>query len=226
MHTMTSLLNAAAPLAAFTFVMAITPGPNNLMLLTSGARFGLRRTTAHLVGITLGFTGVMLIAYAGVGTVIAAYPALTDLLTIACVLYLLWLGYQLLRESWSGDEAAPASATGAQGAAVTTGGARPQTIMQAALFQLVNPKGWGAAVTAAGIVTRDGLSPAASLLMLLAVTAIVSPPCTVVWAIFGASLRPLLHRRAVRIGFSISMAVLILITAWWMAQPLLVHHAP
>jgi len=219
MHSMTSLLNAAAPLAAFTFVMAITPGPNNLMLLTSGARFGLRRTSAHLVGITLGFIGVMLIAYAGVGTVIAAYPALTDVLTVACVLYLLWLGYQLLRESWSGDEAAPASA------AVTTGSARPQTITQAALFQLVNPKGWGAAVTATGIVTRDGLSPTASLLMLLAVTAIVSPPCTVVWALFGASLRPLLHRRAVRIGFSISMAVLILITAWWMAQPLLVQRA-
>jgi len=89
----------------------------------------------------------------------------------------------------------------------------------------VNPKGWGAAVTAAGIVTRDGLSPATSVLMLLAVTAIVSPPCTVVWALFGASLRPLLHRRAVRIGFSISMAVLILITAWWMAQPLLVQRA-
>lgn len=219
MHSMTSLMNAAAPLAAFTFVMAITPGPNNLMLLTSGARFGLRRTSAHLVGITLGFIGVMLIAYAGVGTVIAAYPALTDVLTVACVLYLLWLGYQLLRESWSGDEAAPA------GAAATTGGARPQTIMQATLFQLVNPKGWGAAVTAAGIVTRDGLSPAASVLMLLGVTAIVSPPCTVVWALFGASLRPLLHRRAVRIGFSISMAVLILITAWWMAQPLLVQRA-
>jgi len=189
------------------------------MLLTSGARFGLRRTTAHLVGITLGFIGVMLIAYAGVGTVIAAYPALTDVLTVACVLYLLWLGYQLLRESWSADEAAPADA------AIAPGGARPQTILQATLFQLVNPKGWGAAVTAAGIVTRDGLSPATSVLMLLAVTAIVSPPCTVVWALFGASLRPLLHRRAVRIGFSISMAVLILITAWWMAQPLLVQRA-
>jgi len=57
--------------------------------------------------------------------------------------------------------------------------------------------------------------------LLLGVTAVVSPPCTVVWALFGASLRPLLHRRAVRIAFSVSMALLILITAWWMAQPLL-----
>jgi len=211
---MTSILNAAAPLAAFTFVMSITPGPNNLMLLTSGARFGLRRTAAHLAGITLGFLGVVLIAYAGVGTVIAAYPALTRVLTVACVAYLLWLGYQLLRESWSGDQAAPAGATSANAS-------RPQTCLQAALFQLVNPKGWGMAVTAAGIVARDALAPGAGALLLLGVTAVVSPPCTVVWALFGASLRPLLHRRGVRVAFSVSMALLILITAWWMAQPVL-----
>ncbi len=192
--------------------MSITPGPNNLMLLTSGARFGMRRTAAHLLGITLGFVAVMLIAYAGVGTVIAAYPALTNVLTVACVLYLLWLGYQLLRESWGGGEAAAVSNAGVS---------RPQTCLQATLFQLVNPKGWGAAVTAAGIVTRDALSPLASVLLLLGVTVVVNPPCTAIWALFGASLRPLLHRRAVRIGFSISMALLILLTAWWMAQPLL-----
>ena len=209
---MTSILNDAAPLAVFTFVMSITPGPNNLMLLTSGARFGLRRTTAHLVGITLGFMALMLIAYAGVGTVIAAYPALSNVLTIACVLYLLWLGYQLLRESWAADDAAAGSNASAS---------RPQTCLQATLFQLVNPKGWGTAVAAAGIVTRDALSPTASVLLLLVVTAVVGPPCTVVWALFGASLRPLLHRRAVRIGFSVSMAVLIVLTAWWMARPLL-----
>ena len=209
---MTSILNDAAPLAVFTFVMSITPGPNNLMLLTSGARFGLRRTSAHLVGITLGFMALMVIAYAGVGTVIAAYPALSNVLTIACVLYLLWLGYQLLRESWAADDAAAGSNASAS---------RPQTCLQATLFQLVNPKGWGTAVAAAGIVTRDALSPTASVLLLLVVTAVVGPPCTVVWALFGASLRPLLHRRAVRIGFSVSMAVLIVLTAWWMARPLL-----
>lgn len=209
---MTSILNAAAPLAAFTFVMSITPGPNNLMLLTSGARFGMRRTAAHLAGITLGFLAVVLIAYAGVGTLIAAYPALTRGLTIACVAYLLWLGYQLLRASWNDDQAESASGTIA---------GRPHTCLQATLFQLVNPKCWGAAVTAAGIVTRDALPPAASVLLLLGVTAVVNPPCTATWALFGASLRPLLHRRAVRIAFSVSMALLILLTAWWMAQPLL-----
>jgi threonine/homoserine/homoserine lactone efflux protein len=214
MHSMTSLLEAATPLAAFSFVMSITPGPNNLMLLSSGAHFGLRRTMPHLLGITAGFAAVMLIAYAGVGTLIEAYPLLKSVLTTACVAYLGWLGYQLMRESWAADGPAPAEAGDLL---------HPQTFLQGALFQLVNPKGWGAAVTAAGIVTRDALSPAMSVLLIVTVTLVVNPPCTAVWALFGASLRPLLHRRWVRATFNAGMAVLILITAWWMAQPLFTH---
>jgi threonine/homoserine/homoserine lactone efflux protein len=213
MHSMISMLNAATPLAAFSFVMSITPGPNNLMLLSSGAHFGLRRTLPHLLGITTGFIAVMLIAYAGVGTLIEAYPLLKSALTVACVVYLGWLGYQLLRESWVADDTASLEANTLS---------RPQTFMQGTLFQLVNPKGWGAAVTAAGIVTHNGLPPAASVWLLIGVTLVVNPPCITVWALFGASLRPLLRVRWVRAAFNAGMAVLILITAWWMAQPLFV----
>ena len=214
MHYMTSLVNAVPPLAAFTFVMAITPGPNNFMLLSSGARFGMRRTIAHLLGVTGGFLGIVLIAYAGVGTLIEAYPIFKSALTVACVLYLAWLGYQLLREGFAREVAAGAGAAEPLMS-------RPLTWLQAALFQLVNPKGWGAAVAAVGIVARNALPPASSLLLLLGVTAAVIPPCTVVWALFGAGLRPFLRVRWIHVAFNVSMATLILITAWWMAAPLL-----
>ena len=217
MHYMTSLLNAVPPLAAFTFVMAITPGPNNFMLLSSGARFGMRRTTAHLLGVTGGFLGIVLIAYAGVGTLIEAYPTFKSALTVACVLYLAWLGYQLLREGFVREAIADASAG-------TEWTSPPLTWLQAALFQLANPKGWGAAVAAVGIVARDTLPPASRLLLLLGVTAAIIPPCTVAWALFGASLRPFLRIRWIHLAFNVSMATLVLITAWWMAGPLL-HSA-
>ncbi len=212
MHDMTSLVNAVPPLAAFTFVMAITPGPNNFMLLSSGARFGMRRTAAHLLGVTGGFLGIVLIAYAGVGTLIEAYPAFKSALTVACVLYLTWLACQLLREGFAREITAGASEPLLS---------RPQTWLQAALFQLVNPKGWGAAVAAVGIVARNALPPASSLLLLLGVTAAIIPPCTVVWALFGAGLRPFLRVRWIHVSFNVLMAMLILITAWWMAGPLL-----
>src|SRR5215472_13643660 len=44
-----------APFVTYTFVMSITPGPNNVMLTASGANFGFRRTVPHILGIGCGF---------------------------------------------------------------------------------------------------------------------------------------------------------------------------
>src|SRR5712671_4081285 len=164
---MNALLYNAPPLVTFMFVMSITPGPNNLMLLGSGARFGLRRTLPHLLGITSGFLLVQFVTFAGLGAVILAYPSLKSALTVACVVYLLWLGYKLLL---AGD---PNDATSAP---ARNSAGRPLSFWEATIFQLVNPKAWGAAVPAIGIVARDALSPTYGLLLLLGVSLIVGPP--------------------------------------------------
>jgi threonine/homoserine/homoserine lactone efflux protein len=206
-----ALLRNSPPLVIFMVVMSITPGPNNLMLLSAGARFGLRRTVPHLLGITIGFLLVLLVTYAGVGAIILTYPSLKNALTVACVLYLLWLGYQLLRHSGSDDAAAVKSGNVA---------GRPLTVTESTLFQLVNPKAWGAAVPAIGIVARDGLSPTYGLILLLGVGLIVGPPCILLWTLFGASVRPFLAIRWIHRLFYALMSALILATAWWMLLPL------
>jgi len=211
---MNALLYNAPPLVTFMFVMSITPGPNNLMLLGSGARFGLRRTLPHLLGITSGFLLVQFVTFAGLGAVILAYPSLKSALTVACVVYLLWLGYKLLL---AGD---PNDATSAP-AGKSAG--RPLSFWEATFFQLVNPKAWGAAVPAIGIVARDGLPPTYGLLLLLGVSLIVGPPCILVWTLFGATVRPFLAVGWIRRVFNALMSALILATAWWMLQPLLAH---
>jgi len=211
---MNALLYNAPPLVTFMFVMSITPGPNNLMLLGSGARFGLRRTLPHLLGITSGFLLVQFVTFAGLGAVILAYPSLKSALTVACVLYLLWLGYKLLL---AGD---PNDATSAP---ARNSAGRPLSFWEATIFQLVNPKAWGAAVPAIGIVARDALSPTYGLLLLLGVSLIVGPPCILVWTLFGATVRPFLAVRWIRRVFNALMSALILATAWWMLRPLLAH---
>ncbi|HLQ13425.1 MAG TPA: LysE family translocator [Steroidobacteraceae bacterium] len=211
---MNALIYNAPPLVTFMFVMSITPGPNNLMLLGSGARFGLRRTLPHLLGITSGFLLVQFVTFAGLGAVILAYPSLKSALTVACVVYLLWLGYKLLL---AGD---PNDATSAP---ARNSAGRPLSFWEATIFQLVNPKAWGAAVPAIGIVARDALSPTYGLLLLLGVSLIVGPPCILVWTLFGATVRPFLAVRWIRRVFNALMSALILATAWWMLQPLLAH---
>ncbi len=71
-------------LTLFALVAAMTPGPNNLMLMRSGARFGIRRSTAHMLGIQCGFIGLFLLSWLGVGALLLALPLAVTLLHWAC----------------------------------------------------------------------------------------------------------------------------------------------
>jgi threonine/homoserine/homoserine lactone efflux protein len=209
---MGSLLALITPLAAFALVSSITPGPNNLLLLSSGARFGVRRSVPHMLGITAGFLGLLAATYAGIGAVITAFPSSANLLAIVSALYLLWLAYQLLGETEAADKS--------DASAPITEQRQPWSWRQAAVFQLINPKAWGMAVAAASLVSGLKLDVLPSLLILLAVCGLVNLPCIWIWAAFGASLRRWLTRERPRQVFNAGMAVLLVCTALWMLYPL------
>jgi len=125
-------------LSLFAFVSSITPGPNNLMLMASGANFGFRRTVPHMLGVALGFVFMVMLVGAGLVQVFEAYPVSYALLKALSVVYLLWL-------AWNIANAAPV-----QGDAI---GGQPLSFVQAAGFQWVNPKAWAMALTAISAYT-------------------------------------------------------------------------
>ncbi len=90
-------IDALLALCLFAFVTSITPGPSNLMLLASGANFGLRRTLPQVAGITLGFTALLLAVGLGLGAALAAWPALHTGLRVAGAAYLLHLAWRIGR---------------------------------------------------------------------------------------------------------------------------------
>ncbi len=122
-----------AALALFAFVSSITPGPNNLMLMASGANFGFRRTVPHMLGVALGFVFMVVLVGSGLVQVFDAWPLSYTILKSVSVIYLLYL-------AWKIATAAPAAQTSA--------GGTPMTFPQAAAFQWVNPKTWAMALTA------------------------------------------------------------------------------
>ena len=82
-------------LALYSMVMTFTPGPNNLLLLSSGLSFGLSRTARHMTGI---MTGVMLqicLVGAGLGVLFARFPELQTVLKFVGTIYMLWLAWRL-----------------------------------------------------------------------------------------------------------------------------------
>ena len=175
----------------FATVMFFTPGPNNIMLLSSGLTYGFRRTLPHVAGITIGFAFMIGAVGLGLGTIFITYPVLQTILKYAGVAYLVYLAAHI---AMSGPAAA--GQDNARG---------PMTFWGAAMFQWINVKGWvmviGTITAYAGIagfpwniVIQVGLS------LLLGVLS-----CSA-WALFGSALRPILTSpRAVR-AFNIVMA--------------------
>jgi threonine/homoserine/homoserine lactone efflux protein len=185
-------LDLLPALVAFAFVTSITPGPNNLMLMASGANFGLRRTLPHMLGVALGF--VLMAALVGLGLVqvFTALPWLYLVLKVGCVLYLLWLAWKI------------ANAAAPEGGEST---GRPLTFLQAAAFQWVNPKAWAMALTAV-TVYAPGQTPAA-VLTVAAVFGIVNLPSVGSWAWLGVQMRRVLTSPGRLRAFNVTMAALL-----------------
>jgi threonine/homoserine/homoserine lactone efflux protein len=178
----------------FCFAGALTPGPNNVMLLASGVNFGFARTLPHIIGVIAGYSFLLLVVGLGLGQAVFAHPLAYHALRIAGALYLVWLAWKIAT---------------AQGA--TAGAARgsPLTFLQAAAFQWINMKGVLVAVSAVAAFIRP-TAFVATLGWLLFVATLATITSTIIWTLFGSGLRGLLtDRRKARI-FNLVMAALLL----------------
>ena len=120
-------------LVQFAFASSITPGPNNLMLMASGANYGLRRTVPHMLGVSLGHSFMVVMVGIALLRLFQTCPALNTALTVGAVLYMTWLAYKIAT-------ALPPEAKQVTG--------QPFTFLHAAAFQWVNPKAWVMAIPA------------------------------------------------------------------------------
>ncbi|MDD1795901.1 LysE family translocator [Enterovibrio makurazakiensis] len=164
-------LSFLVTLALFAATMTGTPGPNNMMLTASGANFGYRRTVPHLVGITLGVASLIAVVAAGLGVVFKTYPMVQEGMKLVASGYLLYLAWRIA------NAGAPSESASSE--------RRPMTLMEAALFQYVNPKAWAMAVSAVGTFTLSGGDYWWSALVIVMAFIAVGFPLTSLWAAFG-----------------------------------------
>jgi threonine/homoserine/homoserine lactone efflux protein len=179
----------------FAAVMYFTPGPNNIMVLSSGLTYGFRPTVPHIAGITIGCAFMVAAVGLGFGTVFVAYPFLQTILKYAGAAYLIYL-----------------AAVIAMAEPVTPGQDNrrgPMTFWGAVLFQWVNVKGWvmviGTITAYAGIASFPW-----NIVIQVVLCLLLGVVSTSIWALSGSSMRSLMTSpRAVR-AFNIVMAVLLL----------------
>ena len=181
------------------FLMAamFSPGPNIIMLTTSGARFGVNATAPHLFGVVIGVGIIGAVSGLGIGALIAAQPSLQWVLQCASAVWILWMAYRLLL---SDDTAEGGNTT------------RPMRFWEAVIFQWVNPKIWAIALAASSGYTA-GLRPLSEALQMGLSFSGVNFFVCVFWTFFGALLTFLLNSPKSWQVFRITMAALLAMSA-------------
>ena len=182
------------PLIGFIIAMVGTPGPNNLMLMSSGANFGFRRSIPHILGITFGCQTLLLGVALGLGKLLSLYPQAVLALQIFASAFIIYLAVSLVRPQAAKLEKIE--------------DARPLTFLQASLFQWINPKAWMMFVTAIATYT-NAENFVLSVLVIAILFVVVGSPLIVSWNYGGASLKRWLQTGERLQRFNWFMAVLL-----------------
>ena len=189
--------NLIFALISFYFVMYVTPGPNNAMVLASGLKFGFLKSIPHMTGITIGHVTQLILVCLGLGKIFQIFPELQNILKIICAIYLIYLGYKIIG-SFS---------------KITDDDSRPLKFYEAALFQIVNPKAWTiSSMAASGFLPKDG-NLILSILFISCIALIICPISISPWAAFGSGIKNLVKNNKIKVIIEFFLAFLLLITA-------------
>ncbi|GAA1112036.1 LysE family translocator [Nesterenkonia jeotgali] len=185
---------AILSLMLFVVAGAGTPGPNNTIVMASGAAYGFKRTIPAILGVNLGFPSMMLLVGIGLGQVLEQWPVILDILRPIGILYLLWLAFKI--------------ANGPTALAPKPG-AKPPGFIQMALFQFVNPKAWTLSVAALSTFTGFWDSFMLEVVVIALVAGTFGAPCTVAWTLLGVGAGRFISQPRHMLIFNLIMAGLL-----------------
>ena len=191
------------PLVLFAAAMCFTPGPNVIMVTASAANFGFRRTVPQMIGLTFSFGAMIVAVGLGLAGLLEAEPRVHAALRYAGAAYLIYLAWCIARAQPRGDAAKRA---------------KPIGLIEAALLQWVNPKGWVSALGALATYTSAGGNVVWETAIIAAVLATFCFASVALWGGFGTVIGRYLKNPRVRTAFNWSMAGLLvasLIPVFW-----------
>ena len=185
------------PVMLYAFATSASPGPVNIIAVSSGISFGLRRTLPQIAGATLGFSLLLCAVGMGLGKILNATPWLLTLLRIAGSLFLCYLAFKLSQS---------------QGIASDVSLKTPPSFWDGLLAQWVNPKAWIVAAAGISAYAVPGAAYQASVIVMALLFMVICFPSIAAWAILGSTAKILLKRPMVIQRFNMLMAFLLLLS--------------
>ena len=192
-------------LIGFAFVASITPGPNNLLLMSSGALFGWRSSLPHLGGILLGFAVVMTSAVFGLGTLVEQWPWLLEVVRVLGASWLAWMSLRYFKAAIRINDI--------EGRMDVAPISRPFRFFEAVLFQWINPKAIVAALSSAGAYIAIADLAWQRAIIIAGVFFFTGLIACATWMIAGDALNKYMSTGKAAPWINIAMALLILGTA-------------
>ena len=186
-------LESIGALILFAFVSSATPGPNNIMLLASGANFGFARSIPHMLGISIGHAIMIVLLGTILINIFEAYPIILKILKIIGIMYLLYLAYRIATSASTINNKKTS---------------KPFNFLQAAIFQWVNPKAWAMALTAITVYAPSQSFDA--IIIVALVFCCTNLPSVSIWTIFGQNLKVILTNTKRLKRFNIIMSLLLI----------------
>ena len=191
-YTMTMIVS----ISSFALASTMTPGPNNIMLLSSGLTFGYKRTIPHALGINCGFPLMVLCVGSGVGKLFEVYPFIYTILKIFGIGYLSWMAWHIANTKGT--------------LSTKNKHDKPFTFLQAALFQWINPKAWVMAVTSTTAFITDHQIASIQVMIIACIYFFSAMLSTNSWALGGVLLKRFIQNDRLVQAFNIAMAILII----------------
>lgn len=185
-------MNLLISMSAFALAASISPGPVNIVALSSGAQFGFRASLRHVSGATVGFTLLLLLIGLGLHELLSQWPFLAQIIQWAGVAFLLFLAYKLAADDGELGAGKPV---------------RGPSFFHGAAMQWLNPKAWLASLAGMGAYVADG--DALRVWQFAAVYFVVCYGSIACWAYAGSYLRSYLQVPARVRVFNRSMAFLL-----------------
>jgi len=185
---------------------SVTPGPNNIMIMTSGLNYGIKKSMPHFLGICFGFPIMVILVGLGFSVIFENYPITHEIIKVLGVVYLIYL-------AWLIASSAPASLESIH--------SKPFSFIQAASFQWVNPKAWVMATGAVAAYTTVSTNVFTQVIYIALAFFIVAFPCVGIWLYFGSALKRYLKSTRHQKMFNVSMAFLLVASVFPVLQELI-----
>ena len=183
-------------IALFWFVAAYTPGPNNVVASYSGFNFGILKTVPHILGVTLGFTSLVLFLTIGLINVFKLFPIIQEIMKYLGTLFLIYLAYKIASSSVSDD----------------TKKENPVKFIETFLFQYLNPKGVMIAIIVVSTYVELGENYISHATQVVFLAFLFSSTSITLWTFIGKFLRKFATNEKFIKYFNYAMSVLLLLS--------------